>query len=128
MNHECHVGHAPRREHLHSSARCPPTPSQCPAPAVPSRVASPPPPCHGSARGDLARLVGMRAVAFLGLVSKIDSDVYLSRKATVVGGICLAKAMFWDRKYQVSIGRGVGVAPWVWRLHWLSAPPCLSLV
>lgn len=43
----------------------------------------------------------MRTVAFLGLVSEIDSDVALSTKAKVVGGICFSKAMFWDSKYHV---------------------------
>lgn len=55
-----------------------------------------------SARGDLTRLLGMRTVAFLGLVSEINSDVALSTKARVVGGICFSKAMFWDSKYHVS--------------------------
>lgn len=55
-----------------------------------------------SARGDLARLLGMRTVAFLGLVSEINADVGLSGKAKVVGGICFSKAMFWDSKYHVS--------------------------
>lgn len=54
-----------------------------------------------SARGDLTRLLGMRMVAFLGLMSEINSDVALSRKAKVVGGICFSKAMFWDSKYHV---------------------------
>lgn len=44
----------------------------------------------------------MRTVAFLGLVSEINSDVALSTKARVVGGICFSKAMFWDSKYHVS--------------------------
>ncbi|CBN74709.1 conserved unknown protein [Ectocarpus siliculosus] len=52
-----------------------------------------------NARGDLTRLLGMRTVAFLGLVSEINSDVALSAKGKVVGGICFSKAMFWDRKY-----------------------------
>ncbi|CAN0569156.1 unnamed protein product, partial [Ectocarpus sp. 12 AP-2014] len=43
----------------------------------------------------------MRTVAFLGLVSEINSDVALSAKAKVVGGICFSKAMFWDRKYHI---------------------------
>ncbi|CAM9940941.1 unnamed protein product [Ascophyllum nodosum] len=54
-----------------------------------------------NARGDLARVLGMRTVAFLGLVSEIDSDVGLSRKAKVVGGICFSTAMFWDSKYHI---------------------------
>ena len=58
-----------------------------------------------SARGDLARVLGMRTVAFLGLVSEIDSDVGLSRKAKVVGGICFSTAMFWDSKYHVRMAR-----------------------
>eukprot|EP00752_Nemacystus_decipiens_P016880 g15112.t1 len=52
-----------------------------------------------NARGDLTRLLGMRTVAFLGLISEINSDVTLSTKARVVGGICFSKAMFWDSKY-----------------------------
>lgn len=52
----------------------------------------------------MTRLLGMRTVAFLGLVSEIDSDVALSTKARVVGGICFSKAMFWDSKYHVSQG------------------------
>lgn len=52
----------------------------------------------------MTRLLGMRTVAFLGLVSEIDSDVALSTKAKVVGGICFSKAMFWDSKYHVSQG------------------------
>ncbi len=55
-----------------------------------------------SARGDLTRLLGMRTVAFLGLLSEINADVALSTKARVVGGICFSKAMFWDSKYHVS--------------------------
>lgn len=43
----------------------------------------------------------MRTVAFLGLLSEIDSDAGLSRKAQVVGGICFSKALFWDSKYHV---------------------------
>ncbi|CAM9360625.1 unnamed protein product [Pylaiella littoralis] len=54
-----------------------------------------------NARGDLTRLLGMRTVAFLGLVSEINSDVALSTKAKVVGGICFSKAMFWDSKYHI---------------------------
>lgn len=57
-----------------------------------------------SARGDMTRLLGMRTVAFLGLISEIDSDVALSTKARVVAGICFSKAMFWDSKYHVSQG------------------------
>lgn len=68
--------------------RCPPCLSLCP-----------------SARGDLTRLLGMRTVAFLGLVSEINTDVALSTKANVVGGICFSKAMFWDSKYHVREGR-----------------------
>lgn len=37
----------------------------------------------------------------MGLVSEINSDVALSTKAKVVGGICFSKAMFWDSKYHV---------------------------
>eukprot|EP00752_Nemacystus_decipiens_P009363 g8367.t1 len=54
-----------------------------------------------NARGDLTRLLGMRTVAFLGLISEINSDVALSTKARVVGGICFSKAMFWDSKYHI---------------------------
>lgn len=43
----------------------------------------------------------MRTVAFLGLLSEIDLDAGLSRKAQVVGGICFSKALFWDSKYHV---------------------------
>eukprot|EP00903_Cladosiphon_okamuranus_P011102 g10478.t1 len=54
-----------------------------------------------NARGDLTRLLGMRTVAFLGLVSEINADVALSTKARAVGGICFSKAMFWDSKYHI---------------------------
>lgn len=56
-----------------------------------------------SARGDVTRLIGMRTVAFLGLLSEINADVGLSRKGGVVGEICFSKAMFWDSKYHVSV-------------------------
>eukprot|EP00752_Nemacystus_decipiens_P009365 g8369.t1 len=55
-----------------------------------------------NARGDLTRLLGMRMVAFLGLISEINSDVaLLFTKAQMVGGICFSKAMFWDSKYHI---------------------------
>lgn len=66
-----------------------------------------------SSRGDLARLVGMHTVAFLGLVGEINSDVGLSRKGRVVGGICFSKAMFWDSKYRVSAAMGKLSCGWV---------------